>query len=133
MFSYLNIFTTFSNVTGPEHVQDEAKSQEYINKFLELYRNCGTNTSTHIGNGTVSTENEISNTDRSWSFFGWSLNRRHRESRELDTDNVKNPMEEFAFTVPRDPYLSPYLASDTLLAQLPPVKMLVNSSTFLPF
>ena len=35
-------------------------------------------------------------------------------------------MEEFIFTVPRDPYLSPYLAADHLLAQLPPVKMLVN-------
>ncbi|XP_017757856.1 PREDICTED: hormone-sensitive lipase-like isoform X2 [Eufriesea mexicana] len=89
----------------------------------ELYRNCGTNASTHIGNGTVNTDN-ISRNKRSWSFFGWSLSGRLRESKELDTENTKSPLEEFVFTVPRDPYLSPYLASDNLLAQLPPVKML---------
>lgn len=110
-----------------EHLQEEAKSQEYINKFFELYQNCGTNTSTHIGNGTISEDNNISKNDRSWSFFGWSLSGRHKESRELDTENIKSPLEEFIFTVPRDPYLSPYLASDNLLAQLPPIKMLVNS------
>ncbi|KAG6803591.1 hormone-sensitive lipase isoform X1 [Apis mellifera caucasica] len=115
---------TLTEADGMEHLQEEAKSQEYINKFFELYRNCGTNTSTHIGNGTISEDNNISKNDRSWSFFGWSLSGRHKESRELDTENIKSPLEEFIFTVPRDPYLSPYLASDNLLAQLPPIKML---------
>ncbi|XP_076753016.1 hormone-sensitive lipase isoform X1 [Xylocopa sonorina] len=115
---------TLTEADGMEHLQEEAKSQEYINKFLELYRNCGTNTSLHIGNGTISTDNNTSRNDRSWSFFGWSLSGRRKESRELDTENGKSPLEEFAFTVPRDPYLSPYLASDHFLAQLPPIKML---------
>lgn len=116
---------TLTEVDGTEHLQDEAKSQEYVNKFINLYQNCSkTNTSTHAGSSTANTENNVSKNDKSWSFFGWSLSGRHRESRELDIENVKSPMEEFIFTVPRDPYLSPYLAADHLLAQLPPVKML---------
>ncbi|KOX80857.1 Hormone-sensitive lipase [Melipona quadrifasciata] len=116
---------TLTEVDGTEHLQDEAKSQEYVNKFFNLYRNCSkTNTLTHAGSSTANTENNASKNDKSWSFFGWSLSGRHRESRELDIENVKSPMEEFIFTVPRDPYLSPYLAADHLLAQLPPVKML---------
>ncbi|XP_071857729.1 hormone-sensitive lipase [Bombus fervidus] len=115
---------TLTEVDGTEHLQEEARSQEYVNKFFGLYRNCGTNASTHIGNSTISTENNISKNDKSWSFFGWSLSGRHKESRELDIENAKSSMEEFIFTVPRDPYLSPYLAADHLLAQLPPVKML---------
>lgn len=115
---------TLTEVDGTEHLQEEARSQEYVNKFFGLYRNCGTNASTHIGNGTINTENNISKNDKSWSFFGWSLSGRHKESRELDIENAKSSMEEFIFTVPRDPYLSPYLAADHLLAQLPPVKML---------
>ncbi|KAK1132230.1 hypothetical protein K0M31_016352 [Melipona bicolor] len=116
---------TLTEADGTEHLQDEAKSQEYVNKFFNLYRNCSkTNTSTHAGSSTANTENNASKNDKSWSFFGWSLSGRHRESRELDIENVKSPMEEFIFTVPRDPYLSPYLAADHLLAQLPPVNML---------
>jgi hypothetical protein len=30
------------------------------------------------------------------------------------------------FTVPRDPYLSPYWASDEVLKQLPPTKIVVS-------
>ncbi|CAK9823814.1 Hormone-sensitive lipase [Anthophora retusa] len=115
---------SLTEADGMEHLQEEAKSQEYINKFLELYRNCGTNASARIGNNIISTDNDTPRNDRSWSFFGWSLRGRHRESRELDIENVKSPLEEFVFTVPKDPYLSPYLAADNLLAQLPPVKML---------
>lgn len=115
---------TLTEVDGTEHLQEEARSQEYVSKFFGLYRNCGTNASTHIGNSTISTENNILKNDKSWSFFGWSLSGRHKESRELDIENAKSSMEEFIFTVPRDPYLSPYLAADHLLAQLPPVKML---------
>lgn len=112
---------------GTEHPKEEGKSQEYIKRFLELYRNSGINASTYIKSDTNGVENDVSRGERSWSFFGWSLRGRHRESRELDIENVKSPLEEFIFTVPRDPFLSPYLAPDNLLAQLPPVTMLVNS------
>ncbi|XP_029039585.1 hormone-sensitive lipase [Osmia bicornis bicornis] len=110
---------SLTEVDGTEHLREEVKSQEYIKKFLGM----NLNSSTHVGNGAVNTDNN-SKHDRSWSFFGWSLTGRHRESRELDIENVKSPLEEFVFTVPRDPFLSPYLAADNLLAKLPPVTML---------
>ncbi|XP_065352400.1 hormone-sensitive lipase [Cloeon dipterum] len=43
---------------------------------------------------------------------------------ELDQMLDKDPTEEFKFTVPKDPYLSPYFASDKVLKQLPPIKIL---------
>lgn len=43
---------------------------------------------------------------------------------QLDTLMQRSPTEEFKFTVPRDPYLSPYWASDEVLQQLPPVSVL---------
>ncbi|XP_012135479.1 hormone-sensitive lipase isoform X2 [Megachile rotundata] len=89
-----------------------------------MYRNSGANTPAYVGNGTVNAENNISTNGRSWSFFGWSLSGRHGESRELDIENLKSPLEEFEFSVPKDPFLSPYLASDSLLAQLPPIAMM---------
>lgn len=39
----------------------------------------------------------------------------------------RNPADDYLFDVPKDPFLSPYYASDELLKQLPPVKILVRS------
>ncbi|XP_054014133.1 hormone-sensitive lipase [Hylaeus anthracinus] len=121
--------TTLNSVSlteadGTEHPVEQGKSQEYINRFLELYRNSGTNAAAYIGSDTVSMDNNISGNGKSWSLFGWSLRGRHKQSRELDIETVKSPLEEFTFTVPKDPFISPYLAPDNLLSQLPPVKML---------
>ncbi|XP_076276083.1 hormone-sensitive lipase isoform X1 [Lasioglossum baleicum] len=108
---------------GVENPTEGAKSQEYIKRFLDLYRNSGINASTYVGNGADSVNN-ISRNGKSWSLFGWSLSGKHRESKELDMESTRCPVEDFIFTVPRDPFLSPYLASDNLLAQLPPIAML---------
>jgi hypothetical protein len=35
--------------------------------------------------------------------------------------------EELYFTPPADPYMSPYWASDEVLTQLPPIKILVST------
>ncbi|KAK3914126.1 Hormone-sensitive lipase [Frankliniella fusca] len=43
---------------------------------------------------------------------------------QLDALMQRSPTEEFKFSVPRDPYLSPYWASDDVLKQLPPVSVL---------
>ncbi|KAK2576142.1 hypothetical protein KPH14_007471 [Odynerus spinipes] len=64
------------------------------------------------------------NNGKAWSLFRWPLSRDKREIRELDIEKGKSPSEEFVFTVPRDPFLSPYLAPDDLLARLPPIKIL---------
>ncbi|KAL0281198.1 UNVERIFIED_CONTAM: hypothetical protein PYX00_002258 [Menopon gallinae] len=41
----------------------------------------------------------------------------------LDSSDLKNPSEEFKFTVPKDPFLSPYWAPDEVLRQLPPTSI----------
>lgn len=41
----------------------------------------------------------------------------------LDSSDLKNPSDEFKFTVPKDPYLSPYWAADEVLRQLPPTSI----------
>jgi hormone-sensitive lipase len=43
---------------------------------------------------------------------------------ELDALLDVDPTEEFKFMVPKDPYLSPYWASDSVLSKLPPTKIL---------
>lgn len=42
---------------------------------------------------------------------------------QLDALMQRSPTEEFQFSVPRDPYLSPYWAADEVLQQLPPVSV----------
>lgn len=44
----------------------------------------------------------------------------------LDSLMQHSPSDDMHFTVPRDPYLSPYLASDEVLKQLPPTKIVVS-------
>nr|CAD7441136.1 unnamed protein product [Timema bartmani] len=43
---------------------------------------------------------------------------------DLDTLLQRSPSDEFQFEVPKDPYLSPYWASDSVLRQFPPVSIL---------
>lgn len=43
----------------------------------------------------------------------------------------RNPSDDFLFDVPDDPFLSSYYASDEMLKQLPPVKILVSFGIFL--
>ncbi|GBP41813.1 Hormone-sensitive lipase [Eumeta japonica] len=42
----------------------------------------------------------------------------------LDVLIARSPSDEFIFSVPRDPYLSPYWADDALLHKFPPVRLL---------
>lgn len=44
----------------------------------------------------------------------------------LDALIQRSPSDEFIFKVPKDPYLSPYWASDEVLKQMPPTKILVT-------
>lgn len=113
---------------GTECPRAQAESQEFMSRFLNMYKNSGLALSSPLAkNGNVSRDGNISGeSDKSWSLFGWSFGRRSsKEVRELDTENAKSPSEEFTFTIPRDPFLSPYLASDNMLAHLPPIKLLV--------
>jgi len=112
---------------GAEYPKAQAESQEFMSKFLNMYKNSGLALSSPLAkNGNVSRDDNISGgSDKSWSLFGWSFGRNSKETRELDTENTKSPAEECSFTIPRDPFLSPYLASDNMLAHLPPTKLLV--------
>ncbi|XP_012274425.1 hormone-sensitive lipase [Orussus abietinus] len=108
---------------GPEVVKDEAVSQEYIRKFVNMYKNAYFGTAAPMANGSDSEECNGTNSSKSWSFFGWSIGKQ-KELRELDAMGERSPIEEFAFTVPKDPLLSPYLVSDDVLKQMPPMKIL---------
>lgn len=47
--------------------------------------------------------------------------------RYLDLDRQGNLLDEFKFTVPKDPYLSPFCAKNEDLNKFPPVRVLVNN------
>lgn len=49
-----------------------------------------------------------------------------QDVRNMDALIARSPSEEFAFDVPKDPFLSPYWASDEWLSQLPETKILVS-------
>lgn len=107
-------------------IPKETMSQEYIRKFIDMYKNVGFRSSASSANGGPVRECNSSEGDKSWSLFGWSLGGEGRETRELDVEGTISPSEEFVFTIPRDPLLSPYLASDSLLSRMPPIKLLAS-------
>nr|XP_050862934.1 hormone-sensitive lipase isoform X1 [Vespula vulgaris]XP_050862935.1 hormone-sensitive lipase isoform X1 [Vespula vulgaris]XP_050862936.1 hormone-sensitive lipase isoform X1 [Vespula vulgaris] len=115
---------SLADVDGIDHPKQEIRSQEYIQKFLEMYRNSNISTSVPVLNNYNGTDDNPPSNGKTWSLFGWPLGGDKKEIRELDTERAKSPSEEFVFTVPKDPFLSPYLASDDLLARLPPTKIL---------
>lgn len=46
---------------------------------------------------------------------------------------ARSPSDEFIFDVPKDPYLSPYWASDEILKQMPKIKFIVSVLFFVIF
>ncbi|GAB1866183.1 Hormone-sensitive lipase [Camponotus japonicus] len=116
---------SLTEVDGIEGPKAHVKPREYISRFLNMYRNSGTASvsSPVVENGSVSRDGNVSGqSDKSWSLFGWSLGRSNKDIRQLDMKNAKPLWEEF--TIPRDLFLSPYLAPDDMLAHLPPMKIL---------
>lgn len=55
-----------------------------------------------------------------------SLSENEKIRRNLDTMEARSPSEEFKFDVPKNPFVSPYYATDDTLKQLPPVKIIVS-------
>lgn len=45
----------------------------------------------------------------------------------LDSMEARSPSEEFKFEVPKNPFVSPYYATDEALRLLPPVKIIVRN------
>ncbi|XP_072753950.1 hormone-sensitive lipase [Anoplolepis gracilipes] len=118
---------SLTEVDGIEGPKAQVESREYISRFLNIYRNSGTASisSPVAENGNVSRDGNISgHSDKSWSLFGWSLGRNNKDVRQLDINNAKPPWEEFIFTIPKDLFMSPYLASDDMLVHIPPMKIL---------
>lgn len=91
-----------------------------------MYKNSKLRSSVPLLNTPKSGENSngISDT-KTWSIFGWNLHN-NRTPKHMDLESNKKISDEFEFDVPKDPYLSPYLTSDSLLQRLPPVKILVS-------
>ncbi|CAL1676332.1 unnamed protein product [Lasius platythorax] len=118
---------SLTEVDGIEGPKAQVGSREYISRFLNMYRNSGTASmsSPVAENGNVSRDGNVSGqSDKSWSLFGWSLGRNSKDVRQLDMKSAKSPWEEFIFTVPKDMFMSPYFASDDMLAHIPPIKIL---------
>lgn len=61
---------------------------------------------------------------------GKNKNDRIRNLKNLDALIARSPSVEFAFTVPKDPYLSPYWAADDALREFPKVSILVSIEWF---
>lgn len=120
------IFSVILDATTPNktNAKEQTRSQEYIAQFLDLYKQKSSENLAGLSNGDKFKEERHFETEKPWSLFGWSLGG-NSKARLLDMEGEKSPSEEFVFTVPRDPYLSPYRASSSLLAQMPPVKILV--------
>lgn len=102
--------------------EEKAKSQEYIQKFLNLYKNSNLRTSFPMLNGSKGKDSEGSTSSKSWSLFGW--NSKKSDDDKMDNSGERSPLDEFVFSVPRHPLLSPYLASESVLSKFPPVKIL---------
>lgn len=119
-------FTVTLDATTPSRIngKEQTHSQEYITQFLNLYKNKSSDNLAMVSNDDKIKEENYSAPDKPWSLFGWSLGSNNK-ARLLNAEGERSPSEEFVFTVPRDPHLSPYLASAGTLAQMPPVKILV--------
>jgi hypothetical protein len=93
-----------------------------------MYRNSRFGSAAPLLNRAKSTENNGISDTKSWSFFNWNSNKDNKLKipRHLEMKGGKDISEEFSFTVPKDIYLSPYRASDSLLERFPPIKILVS-------
>lgn len=109
---------------GSEIPEEKAKSQEYIKKFLDLYKNSSLRSSFPVLNGNKEKDSEASTSSKLWSLFGWNSGKDNSDN--FNDDDDKSLLNDFVFSVPRDSLLSPYLASDSVLSQFPPVKMLTT-------
>lgn len=90
---------------------------------MDLYKNSNLRSSFPVLNGNKGKDGEGSTSSKSWSLFGWSS--RKSDDDKMDDSGERSPLDEFVFSVPRHPLLSPYLASESILSQFPPVKILV--------
>lgn len=58
---------------------------------------------------------------------GVSVQKPMQDLRNMDALIARSPSAEFAFEIPKDPFLSPYYACDDWLKQMPNTKILVSS------
>lgn len=105
----------------PSYSKDETKNQtsskEYFKHFIDIYKN-----KTFKAPGFL--KNHQTQGESSSGIFGFSLGK--EKTQELDLLDLKSPVDDFVFTVPHDPLLSPYRAADSILKHLPPTKILVR-------
>ncbi|KAH0533776.1 hormone-sensitive lipase isoform X1 [Cotesia glomerata] len=110
----------------PQANSTTESSQDYIQRFFDFYKNAAARLSSSSANSVANNYDNYSDSNTSVGFFGLSFGKSNQKLRELDDEDSKSPSEEFVFTVPRDPLLSPYRSSDDLLRKLPPTKILTS-------
>lgn len=92
---------------------DAIKMQTFQNRFCRAVSDVGSSVKNTFTSMTQSTP------VRECADFAYVRNR-------LNSLIPKSPSEEFVFDIPKDPLLSPFWASDEVLRELPPIKILVS-------
>lgn len=90
---------------------------QQLYKAVETAANSVANTFTSM---TATTESASKNNGRKGS-DGWNFLRHN-----LNAVDERNAVEEFQFKIPKDPFISPFYASDEMLLQMPRVHVLVS-------
>lgn len=116
---------TEENTSAPSaHMNDHAKSSSEENILVETGRELIA-VDTLPGRLQEAVNNIINRYTQSYEIHGTTMPGQ-QDVRNMDALIARSPSEEFAFDVPKDPFLSPYWASDEWLSQLPETKILVG-------
>lgn len=123
---------TEENTTAPTALMNgQAKSSSEENILVETGRDLIA-VDTLPGRLQEAVKNIINRYTQSYEIHGANVPGQ-QDVRNMDALIARSPSEEFAFDVPKDPFLSPYWASDEWLSQLPETKILVRSHEWVCF
>lgn len=105
---------------------DEKPSKEYFRKFFDIYKNATLKAPGFLTSSQSQGECSKTQADNNTGIFGFKFSTGEQNPKEIDLIDVKSPSDDFSFTVPRDPLLSPYRTPDDILRHLPLTKILVR-------
>lgn len=103
-----------------EESRDAINVQDLPNKLYKAVETAANSVANTISAMTTSSQNS-DNDDEKGENDSWNFLRTH-----LKAVNERNAVEEFQFEIPKDPFISPYYASDEVLLKMPKVKILVS-------
>ncbi|XP_055695984.1 hormone-sensitive lipase-like isoform X2 [Lutzomyia longipalpis] len=126
---YEHEFTEKFNADVTNVVKKSQSSHHYVNNFIERYTLDKENEEVNrieCVSRTISEDNIIFEVGKDTLSVDF-LREGHASpsgKRNFDSLQAKSPSEEFIFQVPKDPYISPYFATDSVLKEMPPIKII---------